>query len=164
MRKCDAYLCFSGYRYAPEQFKAYRVTGFSNGNKNIPMYEQIQLDHEERHACGYALCTKGKDAARAELKRILRKREREQKYYYSVGFKEQGNGKQFAFIRELYNTLDNQQGMLYLYKRVKDAIIKQGCHVATHTMATLDGQYKPENVKEYGFTVDIKKPILIHMV
>ena len=161
MRKCDSYLSISGYKYAPEQFKAYRVTGFSNGNRNVPIYKCIDLTYDETRKCGSALACNGKEAARAVLKRILRERERKTERRCTIGFKEQGDGKRFAYIADNTARFYDLDGMLRAFKRVKRAIKQNGTWISEMQMATLDGHFKPESVKEIGYHVDMNRPIII---
>lgn len=142
MKKKDDYLAVQCYRYAPEQFKAYRITGFSNGNKNIPLYEEIKLSYEETSRCGNAMICKGKDAAIAELKRILRARLKSQKQYYTIGFMS-ADGRDYAFIRELRFEKHNKKDILHAYRELKQRLSEDNWQVKQSTSVKLDGHYKP---------------------
>jgi hypothetical protein len=121
MRKCDEYLACSGYRYAPEQFKAYRITGFSNGNHNVPLYEQIELDYEETRECGMALCIGNTKEAIAKLKTILCKREQKSKRHITYGFVHVDNPKRYSYVQQRWISHDAKiDDKLYLFKFVKD--------------------------------------------
>lgn len=161
MRKCDSYLSISGYKYAPEQFKAYRVTGFSNGNRNVPIYKRIDLTYGETRECGNALACNGKEAALGVLKRILRERERKTERRCTIGFKEQGGGRRFAYIADNTARFYDLDGMLRAFRRLKLCIEHNGTWISEMQRATLDGNFKPEKVEEIGYHVDVNRPIII---
>lgn len=149
------------YKYAPESFKAYFVIGFSNGNKNIPLYEQIKLSHEETSKCGYAYACSGRQEALKELKKIIRHKIQNRKQYCTIGFLDLNNERQYYFIREHMVNINNLQDKLRIYKEFKNYMLSKDCKVEAFTTATLDGHYKPENVKtEYNY-VNINRPVIV---
>lgn len=162
MRKCDNYFALHCCRYAPEQFKAYRVVGFSNGNRNIPQYEEIFLNSSEKSACGNAFICKGRSFALAELKKILRTRDKKRKRLVTYGFFEEGSNKTFHFTQQLTASDNDIFAKLYAFKEFKDHLIKHDCIVETWSEAKLDGNYKPESVKETYTKVDLSRPKKIY--
>lgn len=133
MRRVDDYLAVHCYKYAPEQFQAFRVTGFSNGNRNVPIYEKIALSYEDISICGNAYCTKGRDAAIAELKRVLRKMERKPVLYVTIGFKSKVYPRQYRFTQDLRCLPDDRDGKLHIYKEFKDFVLSKNCMFEEYT-------------------------------
>lgn len=163
MRKCDNYLCCSGYKYAPEQFKAYKVVGFSNGNKNVPMYEQIQLTPDETSTCGYELVTKGKAAAIAKLKTILRKREQNKKRYINYGFRMVDDEKQFAYIPGRGIPANaNMESKLHAYKTVKANMEYLKWEIVRMIETKLGAGYSIESQNEVKEKVNPNAPMIFY--
>lgn len=166
MRKCDNYFAVSCYRYAPESFTACFVKEFSNGNKNIPVYTKIKLNTDERSTCGNAYICKGRSAAIAELKKIIRKRERKEKSYCTYGNKYKDNPKQYAFTHYLECQADSLQSRLYAYKEWKHYCIKNNYEVSRYVIEEI--QFDPEHPnrkatqREVKEQLDRNKPIKIH--
>jgi hypothetical protein len=150
------------YKYAPESFKAYKIIGFSNGNKNIPEYEQIALSQEEISICGNAYACKGRSAALAELKRILRLRQKNSKQYITIGFFVEGSEKTYYYIKSLFANADSIQDKLYVYKKIKNIILAKHCLIETLTSVQLDGNYKPENIETHYDKIDLKRPVKLY--
>lgn len=119
MRKCDNYFAVSCYRYAPESFKAMYVKEFSHGNRNIPCYTKIELDPEEVSRCGNAYICKGRATAIAELKRIIRKREKSDKLFCTYGLTYTDNPRQYIYIREIRANENDIADKLRAYKEIK---------------------------------------------
>lgn len=164
MRKCDNYLAVSGYRYAPEQFKAYRVTGFSNGNRNVPVYERIKLSYEETSKCGNALCTQGRNAAVTILKKILRERNKKPQYYITIGFMSKTYPTQYRFTQDIRTLPDKLGNRLNVYKEFKKYCIAHDCKFPAYTQAVLDGNYKAKEVVEVYDEIDIKRPVMVKLM
>ena len=146
MRKCDQYFAVSGYRYAPEQFKAYRVVGFSNGNRNIPMYDKIELTPEETSECGMAMCSGNRDAAIAKLKKILRKRDHTESWI-TYGFRFVDHPTQFVYLRGPIARRNDLSSRFETYKRIVWQLEKQNWEHETFTSCELGANFKTENVK-----------------
>jgi len=153
MRKCDQYFAVSCYKYAPEQFRAYRVVGFSNGNRNVPLYEEIELTSEETSQCGYAMVTGGRSAGIAELKRILRKRERAAgKITYGFHFVDRPN--EFVYLCGPIAIRDNLNSRLEVYKRVVKQLSEDDWEYETFKSCELGENFKTENVKVHKDKID----------
>lgn len=165
VKKSDKYLAMQCYRYAPEQFKAFRITGFSGGNKNIPIYEKIKLSYDETTRCGNAMICNGRDAALAELKRILRTRESNNKQLYTIGFMSNG-GKDFAFMRGLCFERGNLKNAYSAYQELKKCLAEQNWRIKQSTSVKLDGRYKPipESVSESYLEINPNKPCFVRLV
>ena len=160
MRKCDEYLSVSCYRYAPERFKAYRVTGFSNGNRNIPEYEEIQLNSAEISTCGNALLCKGREAAIAEVKRILRKRDRATQYV-TYGFRFAENPRQYIYIPGNLANVTDFPARVRAYKYMIEHAERKGWKHATMQRAELGAGGKVDSVSDIAETIDRNNPVII---
>lgn len=161
MRKCDSYITCSGYKYAPEQFKAYRVTGFSNGNRNIPIYEEIILSPDEKQECGYKLCTEGKPAAIAKLKSIMRERERKTKKSISYGYRLVDDKKRFAFIPGYGVPYDAPMSRkLDTYRKVKANMEYLNWEHVSFIEAKLGAGYSVESKTEHKEKIDKNAPMM----
>ena len=147
MRKCDQYFAVSGYRYAPEQFKAYRVVGFSNGNRNIPLYDKIELTSEETSECGMAMCSGNREAAIAKLKKILRKRDHAASKI-TYGFRYVDHPNEFVYLRTCA-LRDDLQSRLWLFKQCLWQFEKMGWEHETFKSCELNGKFEAENVKSH---------------
>jgi hypothetical protein len=155
------YIGMTCYKYAPESFKAYAVIGFSNGNKNIPLYKQIKLMPDEISICGNAFCCNGRKAALKEVKKIIRTKLKNRKQYCTIGFLDTENKKQFYFQRELSANIYDLDKKLYIYKEFKRYMLSKNCKIEAYTMATLDGHFQPENMETKYNYVDINKPVMV---
>lgn len=146
MRKCDNYFAVSCYRYAPERFTACYVKEFSNGNKNIPCYTEINLTNEEKSACGNAFCTKGRLAAIAELKHIIRKRERKDKIYITYGSAHKNNSKLYSYTNTLLVPENNLTERLYAYKEWKKYCIANDWKLSNYKVEEI--QFDPNDLSK----------------
>ena len=161
MRKCDNYLAIQCYKYAPEQFKAYRVVGFSHGNRNVPKYEQIKLDGYETSVCGNAYCTKGRSAAISELKKIMRKHSKRPDYYVTYGFMSKTYPSQYRFTKDIRAVPECIDDILRVYKEFKQFVLNNDCKFPSYTQAVLDGNYQATKIEDVYDEVDISKPVRI---
>lgn len=146
MRKCDQYFAVSGYKYAPEQFKAYRVVGFSNGNRNIPLYDKIELTSEEISECGMAMITGGRNASIAKLKKILRNRDCVESWI-TYGFRYVDHPTQFVYLRGPIARRGDLGSRLETYKRIVRQLSEQNWEHETFTSCELGANFKTENVQ-----------------
>lgn len=126
MRKCDKYFAVSCYRYAPESFKAFYVKEFKNGNKNIPCYTEITLNSSEKSVCGNAYICKGRSAAIAELKKIIRKREQKEKHRVTYGNVLENDQTKFVYTSSLFVNADSLENRLFAFKEWKRTVIEAG--------------------------------------
>ena len=162
MNKSDKYLSMSCYRYAPESFQAFRVTGFKNGNRNIPIYDEIKLSFDERQELGNLRIGKGKDEALARLKHILRERVGKTEQRYKMGFFIRFSNREFV---HLHGGLTFKQydlaGMYKSYLELKHAMDKDCWKIQTSKSVKLDGYYRPiRETETEGFTfVDPERPV-----
>lgn len=163
-KKFDRYLDMQCYRYAPEQFKAFLITGFSDINRCHPIYREIKLSYEETQRCGNTLICQGREGALAELKRILRARIRNKSCFYTIGFMSR-QGNDYAFFRELSFKRDNQQEALYVYKEVKEHFSKLDWKIKQSSEVKLDRYYRPilESLSENYMEINPEKPVLIRL-
>lgn len=120
MRKCDNYLKISCYKYAPESFKAFLLTGYKGKYNNKPCYTEIPLTYAERGQCGYIFACNGLDDARAELKRVIRKRESKDRILITYGSKDKNNATRYYYTQQLAVNNDDINQRLYAYKQWKD--------------------------------------------
>ncbi len=110
-RKHENFTYNYGWRTAPEQWSFYL-----NGKR-------IRLDHENRNklAC---MCLLGKvKEAEDELKRLLRKEEKQQHDFVTFGFYGK-NSKEFYFTEQLQAHRTDQAEKLRIYKEWKRYIIE----------------------------------------
>lgn len=155
------YIGISCYKYAPESFKAYFVLSFSHGNRNIPEYTQINLTYDETSICGNAFCCKGKKEAITELKKIIRKHIKNSRQYMSIGFMLK-DSTQYIYTQQLKANKNNLQDQLSIFKEFKQYNIEHDCKYNDYSSATLNGNYKPENIENHYSIIDISKPIIIN--
>lgn len=145
MRKIDNYIAVSCYKYAPESFKAYIVLSFSHGNKNIPEYTEIKLTADEKSRCGYIFVTKGRKAAVDEIKRIIRKAEKQNARKITFGATLKSNKKAFVYFKYQEADADNITDKLQAYKHIKELFELKGWTDTRYEKATLNGQFKVED-------------------
>lgn len=136
------YTC-SGYKYAPESFKCYMVVINPDGN-NHSYYFINEFTDEENWNIGNICITKGKLAAEAEIKRLLRSK---QKFhdYITYGYKEI-EGSNVAYLQyEYIHDSSNILKKLELYKKIKNYFKSQNYIASQFTLDTceLDSNYNP---------------------
>jgi len=161
-RKIDRYLAISCYRCATESFRACRITGFSNVNRNTPIYKAINLSYDERKDLGYLCICNSPDKAIAQLKHILRAREKKEQLY-KMGFWIH-DGKNFVHLQHgLRFKQYDLSGTFNAYRELKQAMTQDEWKIPVSTTVKLDGHYKPiKDSETEGFMlVDSKKPVII---
>ena len=135
MRKCDDYLTCTGYKYAPEQFRAYLIKGFKTNKRGqrVPIYAEIELDATERSDCGLAYVN-GKESAIKALKKVIRKRERRLQPYMTYG-NYLVNSDRYVFTRDLIfpDALNNR---LLAYKEWKRCCEQNNWMYEAYTVET----------------------------
>lgn len=90
MKKKRFHYSISGYRWAPESFRAAKGL-VGQPARNIP------LTDAERHEVGLLSLTKGPDAAIGYVKHIERARERQRRKIITYGFLTKESPGQFAY-------------------------------------------------------------------
>ena len=148
MRKIDNYIAVSCYKYATESFKAYIVLSFSHGNKNIPEYTEIKLTADEKSRCGYAYATKGRRAAVDEVKRIIRKAEKQSANKITFGATLKNHKRDFVYFQYEEAKADNISEKLMIYKRVKELFALKNWTHTYFEKATLNGNFEIEDKKK----------------
>lgn len=116
MKNKIRYTC-SGYKYAPESFKCYMVVINPDGI-NHSYYFINEFTEEENTAIGTIRISKGKLAAEAEIKRLLR-RKQEYHNYITYGYRVLNDNSISYIIRQKINDDANILQKLALYKSIK---------------------------------------------
>ena len=148
MRKIDNYIGVYCYKYAPESFQAYIVLSFSHGNRNIPEYTEIKLTADEKSRCGYIYTTQGRRAAVDEVKRIIRKAEKQNVQKVTFGTTLKNNEKMFVYFQYEEAKADDISDKLKTYKHVKELFELRGWTNSRYEKATLNGQFKVEDKQQ----------------
>lgn len=166
MRKCDKYLLVTGDKYAPEQFRAFFVKGFTVNKKGqrVPVKVEIELDANERSECGLAYVN-SIWAAKQELKKIIRKRERRLQPYMTYG-NYLVNSDRYVFTRDLIfpDTLDNR---LLAYKEWKRCCEQNDWMYEAYTVETgtfIPGQDNRPETKTELIPIDKNRHIRLNCV
>ncbi len=158
-----AYSC-SGYMYAPESFRSYKVIIDPSGHGNHG-YIPLGFSWEQEKDIGYACITEGKKAAADLAKRYDRQRASKAKSYITYGFRCVGRKKEFVYVRQLYCSATAPLAeRLRIFKQLKHHLLSIGCKIESHTEAKLDGYGRPEEIKKVFAIADINKPLLIRLV
>ena len=117
MKNKIRYTC-QGYKYAPESFKCYMVVINADGY-NHSYYELESFTHKENTRVGIVCISKGKRAAEAEIKKIIRGKK---EYYNNItyGYKSLDGGT-ITYLQ--WEKIDNDASIknkLAIYKMVKE--------------------------------------------
>ena len=157
MKKKRFHYSISGYRWAPESFRAAKGP-VGQPARNIP------LTDAERHEVGLLSLTKGPDAAIGYVKHIERARERQRRKVITYGFHTQEEPGRFVYCPQLYFRADAAlDERLYIFKKIRGVLEETNGRVVTSTECELDGEYRPVNVKENTVTADFSRPLCIPM-
>ncbi len=157
MKKKRFHYSVSGYRWAPESFRAAKGL-VGQPARNIP------LTDAERHELGLLSLTKGPDAAIGYVKHIERARERQRRKIITYGFLTKESPGQFAYCPQLCFRADAPIGeRLRVFKQIRDVLGENDGRIVTSTECELDGQYRPTNVRENTVTADFSRPLRIPM-
>lgn len=144
----------SGYKYAPESFRVSKKCG----NQHC----KILLSNEDRRNMGYIFITHGIDAAVDFVKRIERKERQECKMYLTYGFLTVEEPMTFVYCNQIYCRYDaSLKERFAIYMQFKNDMVKKNGKVIRHTECSLDGNFKPVDVKEKYLTADFNKPVAI---
>lgn len=157
MRKERFHYAISGYRWAPESFRASKWLD-GHPRKNIP------LTLEERCEVGRLFLTKGFQEAKAYIKHIERARERSRKKVLTYGFFTNELSKEYIYCPQIYFCAGASiEERLCVFKRIRAAMDEAGGRVVTSTECELDGAYRPMNIKENAVTANFNRPLCITM-
>lgn len=155
MKKKRFEYAISGYRWAPESFRA-RKGLTEQSQKPIP------LTPEERCEVGRLFLTKGFKAAVAYVKHLEREQERQRKSILTYGFRSKEARSQFLYCPQLYCRSDASLGeRLHIFKTVRRVLEENDGRVVVSTQCDLDGTYRPTNVTESTVTADFTRPVCI---
>jgi len=157
------YTC-RGYKYAPESFIAYRVLIDQSGGSNHA-YEMLPFSPEENREIGYMRITEGRERAEALIKHKVRKQEKQPRKYIAYGFRDKDASASYYYCEQL-RVLPSAdvKNRLTAYKKFKSYLLAQDCKISYCTEAKLDGQFRPQEVREIFSTVDITKPLVINLI
>lgn len=157
MKKKRFHYSISGYRWAPESFRAAKGL-VGQPARNIP------LTDAERHEVGLLSLTKGPGVAIGYVKHIERARERQRRKIITYGFRTQEEPGRFVYCPQLYFRADAAlDERLYMFKKIRGVLEETNGLVVTSTECELDGEYRPVNVKENTVTADFSRPLRIPM-
>ena len=157
MKKKRFHYSISGYRWAPESFRAAKGL-VGQPARNIP------LTNTERHEVGLLSLTKGPDAAIGYVKHIERARERQRRKMITYGFLSKEVSGRFVYCPQLSFRADASiDERLRVFKKIRAILEETDGRVVTSTECELDGQYRPTNVKENTITADFSRPLTIPM-
>jgi len=157
MKKQRFHYAISGYRWAPESFRADKGL-IGQPARNIP------LTPEERQEVGLLYITKGYEAAVGYVKHVERARVRQRGSLITYGFRTKEASSQFAYCPQLYCRADaSLSERLYIFKKVRGVLKETDGRVTTSTQCDLDGQYRPVNVVENTVTADFGRPLCISL-
>lgn len=157
MKKKRFHYAISGYRWAPESFRASK--GLTRDSmKNIP------LTDEERREVGILFLTKGFDAAAGYVRHAERARERNCRSMMTYGFHTKETAERFVYCPQLYFRSDAAiDERLRMFKQIREVMAETDGRVVTSTECELDGAYNPMNVRENAVTADFSRPLCIPM-
>lgn len=157
MKKKRFHYAVSGYRWAPESFRASKWLA-GHPRKNIP------LTSEERCEVGRLFLTKGFQEAKAYIKHIERAKEHSRQRIFTYGFFTNEVSGKFIYCPYLYfragASIDER---LRVFKEIRAAIDEAGGRVVVSTECELDGAYHPMNIKENAVTANFSRPLCIPM-
>lgn len=145
------------YKYAPESL--YILLIQKNGT-----YKKLNAD-TSRYMWGYWLAIGEKEKALAEIKRVLRSRERSKKRLVTYGYYVKGSLTRYAYINGSMLLADeyNIAEKLSVYKENRRYWLKcGGKHYAGNT-AKLNGNYQLENVKREYEEIDFARAAKIYV-
>ena len=96
------------------------LTGYKGKYNNKPCYTEIPLTYVERGQCGNIFACNGLDDARAELKRIIRKRESKNRILITYGSTDKNNATRYYYTQQLLVNSADINERLFAYKQWKD--------------------------------------------
>ena len=118
MKNKHFHYSISGYRWAPESFRASKRIA-SQPPQTIP------LSFEERYEVGMLALTKGPETAIGCVKHIERARERQRRQIITYGFRAKESTRQLVYCPQLYCPSDAAIGeRLRLFKEIRNFCAK----------------------------------------
>lgn len=155
MKKQRFHYAISGYRWAPESFRAGKGP-IGQPTKDLP------LTAEECRNVGVLFLTKGYASAVGYVKHTERARERQRKSMITYGFYTKEVTGQFIYCPQLICRSDaSLEERLRMFKKIKSVLRETGGRVTVSTQCELDGEYRPINITENTITADFCRPLRI---
>lgn len=152
-----AFYRISGYRYAPESFRAWKIYNVCP-DKEI----SLNLTPDQSRELGNICICKGVKAGVDYLKRIDRQNCKRVRLHITYGYRIIGNPRTYLYIRELFIRADASiDKRLYAFCRLKQQLMETNGQIEGFSSCTLNGEYQPENVKQKYLSADFRRPILI---
>ncbi len=148
----------SGYRWAPESFRAAKWLAVSPHAPETP----VALTPAERTAVGLCFVTRGYWAAVGVLKHIERERGRNTRRYRTYGFRTKEDPDRFLYCPQICCRTD--AGLCersVTYQTVKAQLARTGGQVEISAGCELDGAYRPVNVRTQTLTADLSRPLTV---
>ena len=157
MSQKNVFYSFSGYRYAPESFRAYKR--FCGGD-----WVQIPLSHDQRSSVGYLYLTKGMKAAVDFVKRHERELAQKYRTYVSYGFRTLEDPRCYLYVPQLYCRADAALSeKAEILRELRQVLLEMGGRLEISSKCELDGLYRPINVVKNYSTADFSRPVLVHL-
>jgi len=157
------YTC-SGYRYAPESFRSYRVAIDLSGGGNH-QYIPLKLSSDKEKEIGLTRICEGKHAAAALAKKYDRERMKKPNVLLTYGFLDRDNPSRFHYVNELRCQLDAPiESRFRVYKRLKDFLSNEAEY--TYSECMLDAAFNPISKKIQNkmiCNVDLTKPVRVYL-
>lgn len=145
----------SGYRWAPESFRA--IKGLVGQTK-----KEIPLTKTECCEVGYQFLTEGFRSAVGYVKRIERMKARRERLYMTYGFWLIEEPGRYLYYPQTYCPADAPLAVRFdLFKAIRDDLVQKNCQMETSTQCELDGAFRPINVKVNKVTADLSRPLVV---
>jgi|GEM_PF-544478 len=156
------YTC-SGYRYAHESFKAYKVFIRSNGQHE---YTPLPVNQEQLVEIGNTYICKGKESAVALMKQLDRAYQKKPRLFVTYGFKDARDSSQYHYTSQLCCKPDAPLiERARLYNEFKDCLARG--NAVTVTECSLDGHYRPIKKRETKdcckVNADLASPVRVYL-
>lgn len=146
----------SGYRFAPESFRAFK--GLADSEP-----QEINLSDEERHTVGYLYLTEGCRGAINFVKRIERKRAKGERQYITYGFRVVEDPRAYIYSHQLFCFKDAPiNDRLHVFHAIKGQLQQTCGKFEQSTEAVLDGKYKVIEKRQKLLTADFNRPIIVY--
>lgn len=157
MKKKRFHYAISGYRWAPESFRASK--GLSEDS-----WRAIPLTPDERREMVILLTIDGFDTAVGYIKHIERVRERQRKSMMTYGFLTKEVPGHFVYCPQLYFQFDAAiRERLRMFRKIRGILEETDGRITVSTECELNGKYEPMDIKENTVTADFGRPVRILM-
>ena len=157
MGKKRFYYAISGYRWAPESFRASK--GLTEDSWGV-----IPMTPDEQREMVILLMKDGFDTAIGYVKHVERARERQRKSVMTYGFLTKEVPGQFVYCPQLYFPSDASIDERFrMFKKIRGVLEETDGRVTVSTECELNGEYVLMNIRENTVTADFDRPVCIPM-